>query len=83
MSKAAELGGGDELWATRSASDASWFAKANPAGGDPALLRITVPNSVMDSLESSSLLRVEGSVYKFQPGAINTLNNNAITQLVR
>jgi hypothetical protein len=77
MNQAAELGGGDELWTSTSASDSVWFAQANPAGGEPALLRIEVPNPVIEGLSNNNLLTIEGSVYRFQPGAMNTLNNSA------
>lgn len=76
MSKAAELGGGDALWTTTSASDAGWFAAANPSGGPPGILQITVPEATINSLSSQGLVSIEGSVYRFQPGAMDVLNNS-------
>jgi hypothetical protein len=81
MSKAAELGGGDALWTTTSSSDAGWFAASNHVGGDPAVLQITVPNATINDLSGSGMLSVEGSVYRFQPGAMNILNGSAKHQL--
>lgn len=84
MNRAAELAGtGDLLWTTTSPTDAGWFADTNPAGGEPAVLQITVPNSVINNLTNANLLSVEGPVYKFQPGAMNTLNSNATVNLVK
>lgn len=78
MDTAAQYGGGDALWTTTSASDAGWFAVANPSGGAPAMLQIQVPDSMIDSLIENGQLTIEGGVYKFSPGAMNTLNNGAI-----
>jgi hypothetical protein len=82
MGRAAELGGGDAFWTSTSSSDAGWFAAANPAGGAPATLSITVPNSVINNLSSSGLLSVQGSVYMFEPGAASILNSSATFTLV-
>jgi hypothetical protein len=83
MGRAAKLGGGDAFWTTTSSSDAGWFAAANPIGGVPATLSISVPNLVIRSLSSSNLLSVQGSVYLFQPGAASILNSAATFMLVR
>jgi hypothetical protein len=82
MGRATELGGGDAFWTTTSSSDAGWFAAANPVGGAPATLSITVPDSVINGLSSSNLLSVQESVYLFQPGAASILNSAATFTLV-
>jgi hypothetical protein len=82
MSKAAELGGGDALWTSTSSSDAGWFAEANPSGGAPATVQITVPQSAIDNLSSQGLLSIEGPVYRFEPAAVNVLNSSSTMSLV-
>jgi len=82
LNQAAEQGGGDVFWTTTSQSDAGWFAAANPAMEDPAIVRMTIPNSTIIDLIGSGSLSVNGGVYTFGPGAINTLNQNATFQLV-
>lgn len=75
MGRARELGGGDALWTTTSVEDACIFVQANPVYGPPALLRIAVPDSVIDYLLSNNLLSVDGSVYRFEPDAMGILNS--------
>lgn len=82
MNQAAEQGGGDVFWTTTSQSDAGWFAAANPAMENPAIVSMKIPNSTINDLTSNGSLSVNGSVYTFGPGAINTLNQNATFQLV-
>jgi RHS repeat-associated protein len=82
LGQAAEVGDGDELFTSTSAEYSAYFAQANPAGGEPALLQIRVPNSTIETLLGNNSLSIEGSVFRFQPGAIDTLNNSStITQV--
>jgi RHS repeat-associated protein len=82
MEQARLIGGGDFLWTTTSPTEASFFALANPIGGDPALLGITVPNPVIDNLVFNNLLTIRGSVYQFEADAMNVLNSRALVNLV-
>lgn len=76
-SSAAELGGGDVFWATTDRSAAEVFAEANPAGGDPALVSVTVPEAVMSSLSRQGLVSIEGAVHSFAVEAWDTPNEFA------
>jgi YD repeat-containing protein len=58
------------------------FAVSNLAMADPAIVSITIPNSVINDLTGDGSLSVNGSIYTFEPGAINTLDQNANFQMV-
>jgi hypothetical protein len=75
MQAARQLGGGDQLWTTTNFSDASLFALANPRMDDNgAVVSFSLQNSVINQLQQAGQLRTDGSVYRFQPGALPTVN---------
>jgi RHS repeat-associated protein len=75
--RAAVLGGGDSFWATADRPIAGFFARANPAGGAPAVVEVHVPQAVISSLERQGALEVQGSTYRFSGNAWNVLNEFA------
>ena len=72
--RATDLGGGDTFWATRNGTDADFFARANPAGGQPAVVRIELDQKVVESLQRQGLLDVDGDVFRFNGDAWDILN---------
>jgi hypothetical protein len=56
---ARELGGGDVFWATADRGIATLFAKANPAGGAPAIAGFRLPTSSLNSLVQSGAVAVD------------------------
>ncbi|MCA9266644.1 MAG: hypothetical protein KDA60_22455, partial [Planctomycetales bacterium] len=74
VQRARELGGGDVFWTTKNASDADFFANANPALGKPAVVRIDIQPKVAESLKRQGLLSTEGDVFKFEAAAWPVLN---------
>lgn len=65
----------DSFYMTSSQEDAQMYAENNPAGGDPAMVSTTVPDSVLTDLQSAGNLEINDSgVYRFLPGAWSVLN---------
>ena len=58
---ARELGGGDVFWATADRGIATLFAKANPAGGAPAIAGFKLPASSLDSLVRTGAVAVDST----------------------
>lgn len=61
ISKAAAraLGGGDVFWATAEKQIASFFARANPAGGTPAIAGLEIPTASLQSLLRSGGVAID------------------------
>jgi RHS repeat-associated protein len=57
---ASELGGGDKFWTTTSRSDAELFAKANPAGGEPAVVGIRLAGGIEKAVANGIIKPVKG-----------------------
>jgi hypothetical protein len=74
IARATELGGGDVFWATADRSVAEVFAGANPVGGAPAVVSVTLPESTVTALQSAGTLTIEGNVYQFLPKAWSVLS---------
>jgi hypothetical protein len=72
--QAAALGGGDTFWMTTDENAAGWFSQANPAGGDPAVVSISLSESAITGLQEAGSVAIDGGVYQFAPSAWNTLN---------
>jgi hypothetical protein len=63
--RAMDFGGGDIFWTTTNLAHAQLYAEANPAGGVPAILQLTIPRESADSLIRQGTLVIEGTTYKF------------------
>jgi hypothetical protein len=75
--RAARLGGGDSFWTTANRKVAGFFAHANPAGGPPAVVQVTVPQPVVSSLLRQGTLEIEGATHRFSGEAWKVLNEFA------
>jgi len=77
MAAARQLGGGDQLWATRDYSVAELFALANPKGSDAGgVISFSLPSSTMNQLSQSGQVFVDAnSIYRFQPSSIPIVNS--------
>ncbi len=77
VERAAQVGGGDVFWATTDQATADLFAAASPgveAGGLPAVVSVTVSDSVVSGLVESEMLSITGDVYAFAPEAWSILS---------
>jgi hypothetical protein len=65
-----------DFFMSSSQGEAEYYAKYNPAGGEPALVSITLPDSVAAKLEAAGDLQIiNNSTYRFLPGAWQILND--------
>jgi hypothetical protein len=78
LSKAAarELGGGDIFWATTDRGIATFFARANPAGGELAVAALQIPTTALQSLIKSGAVAID------RTGAYMVKNWGAFNQAV-
>ena len=83
LGKAAEVGGGDALWTTTAQSDAELFAQVNPVAGEPAVVGIKAPRSLINELSNKGLVNIDGPVHTFEPGAIDFLNSRTQRWIVK
>jgi hypothetical protein len=84
-SLAAQYNGTGEFWATTDEIIASWFAKVNPAGGPPAMLKFEISEAVITDLLSQgpALLIVHSSTaYEFLPSSFSALNLHMVNKRV-
>jgi len=72
--RAEALGGNGDFFTTRDTNSANFFARANPAGGDPAIIRIDFDDNVLDSLRRQGLVDQDGDVFRFPPEAFDIIN---------
>ncbi len=56
---ARDLGGGDIFWATLDKEVAGFFARANPAGGTPAVAALKIPTTALESLIKSGGVAID------------------------
>jgi RHS repeat-associated protein len=64
----------DSFYMSSSETEAQFYAETKSVGGVPAMVSITIPNSLVAELEAAGDLQVDNSIYRFLPGAWQILN---------
>ncbi|QQS33233.1 MAG: hypothetical protein IPM50_01230 [Acidobacteriota bacterium] len=79
VQNAINLGGGDVFWTTTNLGTARIFAEANPSGGTPAVIQLTLPRQAADAMIGAGTLRVgEGGTYMFQRPSWPQVNSTGV-----
>jgi hypothetical protein len=63
------------VWTTRDLTDAQLFASNPKMAPTGAVVMFSLPQSVVNGLQNSGQLQVAGSIYRFQQGALPTVNS--------